>query len=169
MAIWPFNREKTTTGVSSDTDDYYRTERRERVGLAWLLAFGSLIATLLIALALFYGIRFIYHKVHHTNTGNTTATTESTASNQGSATSNAQSSTGQTNASGSGTTSTPSTPGTSSSASTSGSSAHTSSSATSSGQNIANTGPGDTFAIFLAVSMIGALAHNAYQRRKLSE
>jgi len=167
--MWPFRHKDTTeTGVSSDTDDYYRTERRERVGLAWLLAFGSLIATLLIALALFYGVRFIYHKVHHTNTAGTTATTESTNSAPESAASNSQSSTGQTNATGSGTTSTPSSSATSSTSSNS-SSTSTGSSATAGGQNIANTGPGDTIAIFLAVSVLGALTHNAYQRRKFSE
>lgn len=162
--MWPFKRKDATPKVSSDVDDYYRSERRERVGLAWLLAFGSLIATLLIALVLFYGVRFVYHKVHHTNNGGTTATTESTSGGQESASSSASNS-GQTNAPGNNSTSTPSSSGTSSSAANTGAS----SSATSSGQNLANTGPGSTVAIFFTVSVLGMLAHNFYQRRKFTD
>lgn len=166
--MWPFRRkDTTTTQVSSDADDYYRTERRERVGLAWLLAFGSLIATVLIALALFYGVRFIYHKIHHTNTTATnTSTSQSTDQSSGSSASGTQT-TGQTNAPGSSTTTTPST---SSSTSTNSSTASgTSATGSNAGTNLANTGPGSTITIFFAVSILGALAHNAYQRRKIAQ
>lgn len=159
--MWPFRRREdvSTTDASNEKDDYYRTERRERVGLAWLLALASLVATILIALALFYGVRFIYHKIHHTNSPSaTTSTSTGTVSEPSTSQSgtSGQSTSGQTNAPGSGTTSTPSV------ATPSGSSAGSSS-------NIANTGPGSTISIFVAVSLLGVVAHHLYSRRKVSQ
>ena len=62
MAI--FNRNsKNQSGVSKELEEYYQNERRERFGVAWLLAFGTLVTTLLLASALFFGGRWLYRTV----------------------------------------------------------------------------------------------------------
>jgi len=65
MAIWPFNRNKQDDNgnVPAEVKQYYQAERRERVGLAWLLAAGTLIVTVLVVLGLFFGGRWIYRQV----------------------------------------------------------------------------------------------------------
>lgn len=66
-----FRRNKTTstktTKVPAEVQDYYEAGRRERTGIAWLLGLATLIVTILLALLLFFGGRWIYRKV--TNNG----------------------------------------------------------------------------------------------------
>src|SRR4051812_17064489 len=63
--MWPFKRRKKENGkpVPSEVKQYYASEHRERVGLAWLVAFASLILTVAIIAGLFFGGRWIYRKV----------------------------------------------------------------------------------------------------------
>ncbi len=64
MAIWPFNRRnKNIDQVPAEVQEYYEAERRERAGIAWLLALGTLVITLVIAIGLFFGGRWVYRKV----------------------------------------------------------------------------------------------------------
>jgi cytoskeletal protein RodZ len=59
-----FGRNKNNVDqVPSEVQDYYKSERRERVGLAWLLALGTLVVTLIIAAGLFFGGRWAYRKI----------------------------------------------------------------------------------------------------------
>lgn len=59
-----FNRRKENTDVlPTEVREYYQSERRERTGLAWLLALGTLLVTFLIAAGLFFGGRWVYRTV----------------------------------------------------------------------------------------------------------
>lgn len=55
-----FRRKKSS---DSDIDSYYASERRKRIGVAWLLGFVTLVLTVLLALAFFYGGRWVYRTV----------------------------------------------------------------------------------------------------------
>lgn len=66
MVKMPWNRNRTRpTGaqVPPEVEQYYESTRRERKGIAWLLAFATLLLTLVIAAALFFGGRWIYRKI----------------------------------------------------------------------------------------------------------
>lgn len=82
MAIWPFGRKKDDPSqlkVPAEVQQYYQAERRERVGLAWLLAAGTLVVTVLIGLALFFGGRALYRHFNKSSTKPPTATTQKPA------------------------------------------------------------------------------------------
>lgn len=73
-----FNRKaKNHSGVSKELEEFYQNERRERFGVAWLLAFGTLVTTLLLASALFFGGRWLYRVVTNDNTPNDLTATDS--------------------------------------------------------------------------------------------
>jgi len=80
MKLWPFGKRKTqlrTTTVDSpvaEVREYYDSSRQERQGLAWFLAFATLIVTLLIVVGLFFGGRWLYNKIKHNDTDNTATT-----------------------------------------------------------------------------------------------
>lgn len=62
MALSFFKRNKQDTDVlPTEVREYYENERRERTGVAWLLALGTLVLTFVIAAALFFGGRWAYH------------------------------------------------------------------------------------------------------------
>lgn len=70
MAIWPFNRKKTTTTTTSvppEVQDYYNAQHRERVGVAWLIAVGSLMVCIVLVVGIFFGGRWAYRKVVNKN------------------------------------------------------------------------------------------------------
>lgn len=162
-----FRRNKTDeTGMPTEVRDYYKTEGRERTGLAWLLALGTLLLTILIVLGLFMGGRWAFRKLKDSDKQPQVAVqTEDQKddaekpndTNDSSDDSSSQSSSGgQTQppapagginppASPAPTSPTPSAPSTSSGTS-----------------NLAQTGPGDTAAIFLAVSVLAYLAHRRF-------
>ncbi len=73
---WPFNRKKNTEEVPAEVQEYYQAERRERTGIAWLLAVVTLVATLAIAAGLFYGGRWVYRQI--AGNGDEPAVTEPT-------------------------------------------------------------------------------------------
>lgn len=162
--MWPLKRtKKVTTGVPEEVQEYYQSEKREKVGVAWLLALGTLIATLVIALGLFYGGRWVWRELFGSKAARPTTTQQTqkqgsttTPSNNSSET--PSSNTGQT-APSSASAPTPTTTPTTTSATTQQPAA--------SGK-LTNTGPGDTLAIFLGVTVVGTLAHQAYTRRKLT-
>lgn len=56
-----FNRRnRNQTNVPAEIQEYYQTERRERAGVAWLLAGGTLVATVLLAAGIFFAGRWVY-------------------------------------------------------------------------------------------------------------
>lgn len=59
-----FKRRKQNTDVlPEEVREYYQSERRERAGVAWLLALGTLILTFVIAAGLFFGGSWVYNTV----------------------------------------------------------------------------------------------------------
>lgn len=70
--MWPFNRNKTADGTTPpEVQDYYQSERRDRSWLAWVIGLGTLLATILVVLGLFYGGRWVYRKVKPQDNPNT--------------------------------------------------------------------------------------------------
>lgn len=62
--MWPFNtREKVDDTIPPEVQEYYETERRERRGMAWLLAFTTLVVTVLLAVGIFFGARWVYRQI----------------------------------------------------------------------------------------------------------
>ena len=63
MAFW--NRNKNT--VTPEFEEYYMAEKKERVGLAWLLALVTLFASVIAVIGLFFGGRWLYRKINKRN------------------------------------------------------------------------------------------------------
>lgn len=64
MAIWPFNRKKKAeSDLPKEVQDYYQAEKRERVGVAGLLAVATLLVTVVLAIGLFFGGRWLYRAI----------------------------------------------------------------------------------------------------------
>ncbi len=62
--MWPFkDKKKKNADVPAEIKDYYQAEKREKRGMAWLLAVGTLLATVLVVLGLFFGGRWAYKKI----------------------------------------------------------------------------------------------------------
>jgi len=60
-----FNRNKGGENIPEEVKGYYQAERRERLWLAWLLAFTTLVVTVLIVIGLSFGGRWAYRKITH--------------------------------------------------------------------------------------------------------
>lgn len=58
-----FGRKKKVDAVPEEVREYYQAERRERTGLAWLLAAGTLVVTLILAGGIYFGGRWVYRTV----------------------------------------------------------------------------------------------------------
>lgn len=67
MVKWPFRRKQTEDDVPQEIQEYYQSEKRERVGVAWMLALGTLVVTVLLALGIFYGGRWAYRALFDDN------------------------------------------------------------------------------------------------------
>ena len=170
--MWPFNRNKEpiNTKVPPEVKQYYSSEHRERVGLAWIIAFVSLVITIAVVMGLFFGGRWAYRKIAHNNPTvaqpqtitSQPATSSPKASSSTAAPKSSKPSTGSSNTSSTSTT-TPSQPPVSTNK------GQLPAPATSQAQTsgITNTGPGETVATFIIVSLIGTVAYQAYLRRKL--
>ena len=79
MAFWDkFKRQKNTTetGMPAEVQEYYKSERRDRKGMAWILAVVTLIVTFAIAAALFFGGRWAYRAIFDNNDDSTSQTQE---------------------------------------------------------------------------------------------
>ena len=200
--MWPFKRKNNENkGVPAEIKQYYASEHRERVGLAWLIAFLSLILTVAIIAGLFFGGRWAYRKIAHKNnvpqsvgegTGEEPAPSSTSSSSGQSKPNDLQPAVPAPGNGGkivvpkqSAPTSTPKatnlSPQTSSIYTTTPAQATNNQSTTQSGQSnasqpttgksneITNTGPGNTLAIFIAVTLIAALGHMQYQRQRINK
>src|SRR4051794_18810319 len=69
----PWRRNQTDeTTLPKEVQDYYQAEKRQRVGVASLLAVGTLIATVVLAVGIFFGGRWVWrHTVNRPKTGDT--------------------------------------------------------------------------------------------------
>lgn len=174
--MWPFNRRKEeiidTTEVPTEIQEYYNAERRERAGMAWLLALGTLLATLVLAVGLFFGGRWVYRKVAHkdhkpTTTSNVTkAPTDDKTKTTNPADKPSNTSTGTVNAPATpgGTTNTATPPAATNTATSTAAqqTATQSASTTKPSSTLPNTGPANTLGIF-AVTVV--VATSLYQLR----
>lgn len=146
-----FNRRNQNTDVlPEEVREYYQTERRERTGMAWLLAIGTLVATFIIAAGLFFGGRWAYRTAFHHDGNKTASNTDNglRIDDKGNVTGgNQQSNTNASTGTSSTSTSTPS-PSNTNNSSTSNATNSTASTTPSSTPNtgpveLINTGPGD--------------------------
>jgi cytoskeletal protein RodZ len=96
MSIWPFNRKKRNQSVPAEVQQFYQAERRERVGLAWLLAFGTLVVTVLVVLGLFFGGRAIYRSFQDDTNKPATASNKSSSNSSDSSNNNGAAGSGST-------------------------------------------------------------------------
>lgn len=191
--MWPFKRQQTidTSNLPEEVQEYYQSQQREHIGLAWLLAFGTLVVTVAALFGIFFGSRWAYHKLahktvtpsHSQTAANTNKTSQSTGNSESASSasqpattnptsntttpSTTNSSTDQTQSTtpsiSSSSSSTASTPSTTSglTTTTSGSQTPTSSS------SLSNTGPANLLPIFLIVSTLSGSLHWTYQRRTI--
>ncbi len=72
MVRWQFWRRdnKKNNEVPAEIKQYYEAERRERTGIAWLLAFATLLVTVALSILLFFGGRWAYRAVFDSNGDN---------------------------------------------------------------------------------------------------
>lgn len=148
-----FNRRKQNTDVlPEEVREYYQTERRDRTGMAWLLALATLVVTFIIAAGLFFGGRWAYRAVFNNNDKKTASNTDNSlrVDENGNVTGGSQQSSnnsGQSTGTSSTSTSTPSPANTGSSSSTTTNSGATKTTPTSTPNTgpveLINTGPGD--------------------------
>jgi cytoskeletal protein RodZ len=82
-----FNRKKQNSAVLPEIEKYYDAEKRDRAGLAWLLAIVSIVCVVAVLIGLFFGGRWIYRKAAHsdTKTGVSTSNPVSTTGDIGKA------------------------------------------------------------------------------------
>lgn len=177
LNVWPFNRRKQTedSTVPPELQHYYESEHRERVGLAWLIAFLSLLLTISVILGLFFGGRWAYRKI--ANNDNTDQTKQVVGPNQpikplpGPSTSktpsSSQSKTTVPTKSSNPKKTTSSTPYTPKTTAKSKPRPKAVSSSQPSSTKLTNTGPGNNLAIFLGVSALGTALHSLYSRNRL--
>lgn len=179
--MWPFKRNKKPTNAKApkEVQQYYASEHRERVGLAWIIAFISLIITVAVVLGLFFGGHWAYRQIANKNDNPTPAkpqttasqpkpSTESTSSSSSSAKPQSSSQQPSTNQPQTSSTSTgvPSQPAASTPAQTSAPNKTPTATTQAPSKNITNTGPGETVAVFVGISLLGTVAYQAYLRRK---
>jgi cytoskeletal protein RodZ len=58
-----FNRRKNQTNVPEEIQEYYQTERRERAGVAWMLAIGTLLITIMLTAGIFFAGRWAWREI----------------------------------------------------------------------------------------------------------
>lgn len=174
MALFK-RKEQVDQQVPLEIQEYYQAEKKERAGVAWLLALGTLAVTLLLATGIFFGGRWVYRKAM--DKAPQTATTseaeqsedtkEEEEKKEDTSSSDADSSA---NAPGTATTNSPSSPGTSTTPTTTTPATPTTPSTTSqvasssqtNRDGLPSTGPGDVIAIFVIVSIAATLAHRTF-------
>lgn len=74
MKLPSFKRNQSESTLPVEIEEYYQSERRERTGVAWLLAGGTLILTLVLAFGLYFGGKWVYQKVANRDQNETAET-----------------------------------------------------------------------------------------------
>jgi len=164
--------------LPQEVQQYYQAEQRERMGVASLLALGTLIVTVLLAAGIFFGGRWVWRHTAERNRSKTNVATTGTVQAPDDKTSSSTTSSSTTNSSASSSTSTPVTSSSgSNNAASQPSSAATPSSPTSTPSQttstptsttttaLANTGPTSILPIALVSVIVGFGAAEWYQRR----
>lgn len=169
---WPFSRKNNVDNVPQEIQEYYQSERRERTGVAWLLALGTLLTTIALATALFFGGRWVYRTVvdrgdgNGGNNGASTQVQQDPSENQAVNGDNDGTGTTENQA---GQESAPADQNGGQSEGTVSDSAATDSrepAVPATGDSLPDTGPGDMLAVFMIVTAAGALGHHAVTTRR---
>lgn len=72
-APWNRNRSRpSAVNIPSEVEEYYQSTHKERRGVAWLLSLATLALTLIIAGALFFGVKWAYRKFFANNNSGST-------------------------------------------------------------------------------------------------
>lgn len=84
MKLWPFSRKKAASNddVPAEVKEYYESGRKQQTGMAWLLAFGTLVVTVVLALIIFFGGRWVYQRLTDSNEAEAPTKQQETASEQ---------------------------------------------------------------------------------------
>lgn len=89
--LWQFGhlivkkQEEAQPGVPLEIQQYYQSESKNRGVMAWLLAGGTLVATILIVIGLFFGGRWVYRKFANRDNNQGTQTAQTSEQAKGSA------------------------------------------------------------------------------------
>lgn len=167
---WPFRRNTDISNVPAEIQEYYQTERRERTGVAWLLALGTLIITIGLATLLFFGGRWLYRTIADRDDDKTDNTSQVEQGPSETATDSGSSDVAQ-----NGSTPAPGNTGTSSTNTENGSTQGTQNTpptptprATTpvTGDSLPDTGPGDIVGMFTATTVTAATIHYAVSSRR---
>jgi cytoskeletal protein RodZ len=100
--MWPFNNNDQTDEakpvVPEEVKDYYQAEKRERIGVAWLLALATFFAVTIVVIGMFMGGRALYRHFQNddANTAQTDSSDEQTDDTSDSSNDNSTGSTGTT-------------------------------------------------------------------------
>jgi len=78
MKLWPFNRNQNQGVLPEEVKEYYQVAKKEQTGVAWLLAFGTLIVTILLAIVIFFAGRWAYQKIFNSDDQKPTETEQTT-------------------------------------------------------------------------------------------
>ena len=165
-----FNRTKKDS-VLPEVDKYYEAEKRDRSGVAWLLALVSIVVVALIIIGLFLAGRWAYNAITDDNevATDTSEDASDAPSVDGGSTEDTSGNNNQDNSdSNGGSTDEPAAsdeevePDTSDEIDTPTTTPETGDSS----GNLPNTGPADTLAIFAVTTAAGTVAHYAIERRK---
>jgi hypothetical protein len=167
-------RQQTTNNrlnnLPPEVNNYYETESRDRASMAWLIGLTSLVVTVGLALGVFFGGRWAYRQIRSND-----APTVATESQQGGVTSSTNTQQEATPAPEPAPAPTPTpapqpapAPAPTPQPTPSPQPAPTVASAKTSSA-LVNTGPADTIAIFASTTILAAVAHAAYSKRKLAK
>jgi cytoskeletal protein RodZ len=163
-----FNRKPKNQAALPEVEQYYSAERRERAGLAWLLALVSIAVVALVIIGLFFGGRWVYRSITDDNKNVATQTSDdNTPTIDGGSTSD-DSDKDIANNSDDTADDQPETPAPSTTPTT-GSTDNSTSTATPSqpsNSDLPNTGPASVPALFIATAAIAGTGHYLYQKRQ---
>jgi hypothetical protein len=165
-----FRRRQDDTQVSEElpeeVQEYYEAGRRERTGVAWLLAFVTLLITIVVALSAFWGGRWVYRKIADRGNSPEVTTTQNADNEPNADNKPATPPTDQNQPSNN-------TPATNPQSSTQSPQPSTPSTTPTTGpsettEDLPNTGPASNLAIFVVASVVGMGLYELSLRRKLN-
>jgi hypothetical protein len=163
MALFNRKPKSDSTNVTQDLQNYYQSAQREQSWKAWLLGLATLAVTVVLAMGIFFGGRFIYRKVRNQPSQVATVQTENEESNDNS---NGSSNNTPAPAPAPAPAPTPSpTPAPTPAPAPASAPSPAGRTQPAQSTNLPNTGPGDTIAIFVAVSVLAYFAHRRFSTR----